>query len=248
MATIKASNKLFLFRILDEAGDAWKVAYQIDASTEESRTYDSAETKDGAVKAAGGYEASHELTTFLAADDAYIGKLKKLVREAEGKLEVWSIDRTKLMGDSPAASIAGDYSIDVVTSVGESAGADGNVEISISTEVEEGIITGTITVNTALTDLLKRISDELDFEQPTGEYGTAKFVAATDAGVALEYVAIEVDGMTKFTDASGVANFPLPAVEKTWKAAHAGGKTLTPATGEVTVVLGQTKTVEIEVS
>ena len=158
MSTIKAVNKLFLFRIEGEAGDAWKVAYQTDASTSESRAYDSNETKDGTVKAAGAYEASHSLTSYLKAEDTYISKLKGLVRNADSRLEVWGIDRTDINSEEPAAVLPGEYSVDVVTSVSESAGADGNVEVSIDTEVENGIISGEVEVSAALKALLDRKS------------------------------------------------------------------------------------------
>lgn len=166
MSTIKAVDKLFLFRVEGETGNAWKVAYQTDASTSESRSYDSAETKDGTVKAAGAYEASHSLTSYLKAGDTYITKLKGLVRNADSRLEVWGIDRTDISIES-STTLPGEYSIDVVTSISESAGADGNVEVSIETEVEKGIISGEVTVDAPLKELLTRISDEFEFEQPT---------------------------------------------------------------------------------
>lgn len=170
MSTVKAVNKLFLFRIEGEEGNAWKVAYQTDASTSESRAYDSNETKDGTVKAAGAYEASHSLTSYLKSGDTYIAKLKDLVRNANSRLEVWGIDRTALVelpeGGSEPTEIPGEYSVDVVTSVNESAGADGNVEISIESEVEKGIVSGDVTVNAALKALLTRLADEFEFEQP----------------------------------------------------------------------------------
>lgn len=183
MSAIKAVNKLFLFRIENEAGNAWKVAYQTDTSTSESRAYDSNETKDGVIKAAGAYEASHSLTSYLQDGDSYVGKLKDLVRKADKRLEVWSIDRTALLqeeadpeeqteqggndgnGDEEL-TIPGEYSIDVVTNVSESAGSDGNVEITIDTEVEKGIVSGNVEVSQELRNLLVRIADEFKFAQP----------------------------------------------------------------------------------
>lgn len=166
MSTVKAVDKLFLFRVEGETGNAWKVALQTDASTSESRSYDSAETKDGTVKAAGAYEASHSLTSYLKAGDTYITKLKGLVRSAESRLEVWGIDRTDIGIDGESITLPGEYSLDVVTSISESAGADGNVEITIETEVEKGIISGEVAVDETLKELLTRISDEFEFEQP----------------------------------------------------------------------------------
>lgn len=163
---IKAADRLFLFRIEDAAGDAWKIAYQTDTSTSESRTYDSNETKDGPIKVAGAYEASHSLTSFISASDTYITSLKELVREGEGRLEVWEIDRGALDSDTSPATISGDYSVDVVTNISTSAGAEGYVEVTIDTEVEQGILTGSINVDDTLKALLVRLSDEFTFEQP----------------------------------------------------------------------------------
>src|SRR5699024_678546 len=123
---VQAVDMIYLFRVLGEEGNAWKVAFQTDGETSESRDYDSEATKDGTQKSAGAYEASHSITSFLAKKDEYIKKLKQLVRNSSpGKLEVWAIDRSDLDG---AETLPGEYSVDVVTSVDTSSGADGNVE------------------------------------------------------------------------------------------------------------------------
>jgi TP901-1 family phage major tail protein len=166
MDTVQAINKVFLFRILGEEGDAWKVAFQQDAETEESREYDTEPTKDGNVKSAGQYEASHSLSSFLAKGDDKLPKLKKLVRDDNpGKLEVWEVDRTDINDET---TIGGDYSVDVVTTVSTSAGAEGKVEVSIDTEVEGTIVSGEIQVTPELKELLKMINHEREFVQPTG--------------------------------------------------------------------------------
>lgn len=165
MDTVHAINKVFLFRILGEDGDAWKVAFQQDAETEESRDYDTEPTKDGNVKSAGQYEGSHSLSSFLAKGDDKIAKLKKLVRDHNpGKLEVWEVDRTDIEDES---TISGDYSVDVVTNVSSSAGPEGQVEVSIDTEVEGTIVSGEINVTPELKDILKLINNEREFVQPT---------------------------------------------------------------------------------
>lgn len=165
MDTVQAINKVFLFRILGEEGAAWKLAFQQDAETEESRDYDTEPTKDGNVKSAGQYEGSHSLSSFLAKGDEMLPKIKKLVRdENPGKLEVWSVDRTDIENDT---TIGGEYSVDVVTSVSESAGAEGKVEISIDTEVEGTIVSGEVDVTPELKELLKLINHEREFVQPT---------------------------------------------------------------------------------
>ena len=162
--TVEAVDKIVLFRIEGEEGNAWKVAYQTDITTDESRDYDSEATKDGTVKSAGAYEGSHSFTSFLAKKDEYIKKIKALVRDSNPKrLEVWVIDRSDLDG---AETLPGEYSTDVVTSVSDTAGADGKVEISVESEVEGTIIDGDVTVTPELTAMLKQIAEEQEFVQP----------------------------------------------------------------------------------
>lgn len=162
--TVEAVDKIVLFRIEGEEGNAWKVAYQTEITTEESREYDSEATKDGTVKSAGAYEGTHSFTAFLSKKDEYIKKIKALVRDASPKkLEVWVIDRSDLDG---ALNLPGEYSTDVVTSVSESAGADGKVEVSVDSEVEGTIIAGDVTVTPELTAMLKQIAEEQEFVQP----------------------------------------------------------------------------------
>lgn len=161
--TVEAVDKIVLFRIEGEEGNAWKVAYQTEVTTEESREYDSEATKDGTVKSAGAYEGTHSFTAFLSKKDEYIKKIKALVRDASPKkLEVWVIDRSDLGEEA----LPGEYSTDVVTSVSESAGADGKVEVSVDSEVEGTIVPGEVTISPELTALLKQIAEEQEFVQP----------------------------------------------------------------------------------
>src|SRR5699024_10908224 len=154
--TVEAVDKIVLFRIEVEEGNAWKVAYQTEVTTDEPSEYDSAATKDDTVKSAGAYEGRHSFTAFLSKKDQYIKKIKALVRDASPKkLEVWVIDRSDLGEEA----LPGEYSTDVVTSVSESAGADGKVEVSIDSEVEGTIVPGEVTISPELTALLKQIAE-----------------------------------------------------------------------------------------
>lgn len=165
MDKVKAIDELFLFRIQGEEGNAWKIAFQTDASTDETRNYDTEPTKDGSITTAGAYEATHSLTAFLAVGDTYVKDLKELLRaENPGKLEVWEVDRTTL---EEGTTISGDYSIDYVTNVNSAAGSEGNVEISIETQVDGNIIAGEINVTAELITILQKISATQTFEQPT---------------------------------------------------------------------------------
>ena len=167
METVKASDIIMLFRIQGEAGNAWKVGLQTDSSTDESRTYESTPTKDLTIKSPGAYEGSHSVTALLPKGDEYIARIKNLVRKANPeRLEVWEIDRSNIAEET---TIPGDYSTDVVTSFSKSAGADGNVEVSIETEVEGTIISGDVTVTPELLGILQKISEEQAFVQPIEE-------------------------------------------------------------------------------
>ena len=170
MDLVQAMDRLYLFRILGEDGSAWKIAFQTESETEESREFETEATKDGNVKSVGAYEASHSLTSFMAKDDEYITKLKRVLRSSNpDKIEVWEIDRSGL--DDETTTIKGEYSVDVLTSISTSAGAEGNVEVSIETEVEGAIIDGDVDVTPQLLEILRQITEEREFVQPMEDTG-----------------------------------------------------------------------------
>lgn len=207
MDQVKATDKLFLFRVLGEEGNAWKLAFQTDNSTSESRSYDTTETKDGAVKAVGAYDGSHSLSSLLPVGDTNIATIKAMVRTGEGKLEVWDIDRTGITDDG-TPQISGDYSVDVVTSISESSGSDGGVEISIDTEIEKGPISGSVTVTDSLKAMLLNLADEFDFVQPTDPTLVAPTITGPTTMVLEEGYDATSSGAFTITGA------PVPAVLK----------------------------------
>lgn len=165
MDLVNATDIIYLFRILGESGDAWKLAFQTDGSSDESRSYETTETKDGAKKTPGAYEGTHSLSSLLAKGDTLIPKIKKLVRSHNpDKLEVWEINRSDI---GEEVTLPGEYSVDVVTSYGQSSGSDGNVELSIETEVEGTIVSGEVNVTEDLLAILQQVSDDQEFIQPT---------------------------------------------------------------------------------
>lgn len=164
MSTVSAINNIFLFRIEGESGNAWKLAYQTDGSTDESREFTTEPTKDGNVKSAGAYEGTHSLTSYLAQGDEYVRELQQLVRDDDPKrLELWEINRTAI---EEGSTIPGDYSTDFVNNVGKSAGSDGNVEVTIETEVDGKVIAGEVEVTPELLAILQTISEDQEFVQP----------------------------------------------------------------------------------
>lgn len=169
MDLVQATDIIFLLRIQGETDDAWKLAFQTDTSTDESREYETTPTKDRNVKSPGAYEGSHSLTALLGKGDELIQKVKDQVRKPNPEgVEVWEINRSELNEDA-IGTLPGEYSKDVVTSFGQSAGAEGNVELSIETEIEEGPISGEVEITPTLLAMLQQVSNELDFEQPTTE-------------------------------------------------------------------------------
>lgn len=164
---VSAINHIYLVKLEGETGHAYKIAKQTDGSTDEGRTYETVGTKDGAEKQAGAYEGSHSLSALMSIGDTYIKKLRKNLRLDEPKrLHVWEIDLSDIENSE---EIQGEHSIDVITSIGVSSGAEGNVEVSIETEIDEIPVSGNVTVTPELLAILKRINEEREFKQPSAE-------------------------------------------------------------------------------
>lgn len=164
--SISGANIIYLMRVRGDSGSAWKLAYQTDRDTSESREYDSTPTVDGSVKSGGTYEGSHSIGSLLAKGDTDIPKIKSLVREG-GELELWKIDRTDLNGEG---NLPGEYSINIVTELSSSAGPEESVELSLELEVSEGtILDGEVIVTPGLRAMLQTLSDEVEFVQPDVE-------------------------------------------------------------------------------
>lgn len=170
MAIIDGINIIYLLRVKGDKGDAFKIAYQTEGSREESRSYETTATKDGAIKTAGAYEGSHSLTCLLAEDDEYIQKLEDLVRvDSPKQLEVWRINRNS-MAEADTTELPGEYSLDRVTSISSSEPTEGSVEISIESEIEIKPIRGKVKVSEKLKALLAQISaEQAQFLQPIQE-------------------------------------------------------------------------------
>lgn len=167
MVLVQATDLIALFRLEGEDDSAWKLGFQTDTSADESRAYETTPTKDRRVKTPGEYDATHSITALLAKNDTQIKQMKEQVRAKQPKrLEVWLIDRSDI-DDEETTTLPGDYSIDVITNVSPSAGSEGNVEYTIETEVEEGVVSGDVNVTPELREILLDIANELEFKQPT---------------------------------------------------------------------------------
>lgn len=164
--SVSGANIVYLMRVKGDTQAAWKLAFQTDRDTSESREYDSTPTVDGSVKSGGTYEGSHSIGAMLAKGDKDVLKIKNLVRQG-GELELWKIDRTDLEGEG---NLPGEYSVNIVTEVASSAGPEESVELSIELEVSKGtIVDGEVVVTPALRSMLQLLSDEIEFVQPDVE-------------------------------------------------------------------------------
>lgn len=164
MDLVQAIDLIYLFRVEGDNDSAWKLGYQTEGSTEETREYESEPTKDGTRKSPGAYEGTHSVSSFMESDDKYVKKLKELVRAKNPeRLEVWEIDRTDI---DDKDTIPGDYSKDYVTSVNRESDSEGDVELEIETEVDGTIVSGEVEVTDELKEILQQISEEQEFVQP----------------------------------------------------------------------------------
>lgn len=168
---IQGSNLIYLFRFEGDSNDAWKIAYQTDGSTSESRSYDSEATKDGNVLSVGAYEGTHSISALYAnkakAEDKVLDLRNRGIRKQNPeRIEVWEINVSDINEDS-ATGLQGHYSIDRINSVDISGSAEGSATVDIETQIEEGPVSGDVTKTETLKSMIAQIASELNFVQPT---------------------------------------------------------------------------------
>lgn len=165
MATLSGIERILLFRIEDEVGNAWKLAYQTEHELSESRDYEINETKDGSINSAGAYEGTISASAYMAQGDAYITELKEVIRERNPrKVEVWDIETAN--ADEEALTIPGEYAVCNLTDLTQSAPVDGEVELSLDFSIEGRPYSGDVNVTPELLAIIQRIDEERAFVQP----------------------------------------------------------------------------------
>ena len=169
MATLSGIEKILLFRIEGEAGNAWKVPYQSEHELSESRDYEVTETKDGSTSSAGAYEGTFSLTALAEQGGETIAELKEIIRERNPrKVEVWEIETTDV---ETADVIPGEYTLCNLTDLTSSAPVDGNVEISLDFSIVGRPIAGEVNVTPELQAIVQSIDEDREFVQPMEETG-----------------------------------------------------------------------------
>lgn len=158
-------KQIVLFRILGDEGNAWKVAFQTEDESEESRDYDAEQTKDGSVSSPGGYEATKAVTAFLQKDSEELPRLQGAIRNPD-QMELWNLDTTDAEAED-TSTIPGEYSICNMTSLSISNPTDGKVEVSMDFDVDGKPVNGRAEVTPELLSMIQSLEDEIEFVQPT---------------------------------------------------------------------------------
>lgn len=160
---VQGKHKILLVKVEGDEGNAWKPAFQTEHDLDESRDFESDQTKDGNVLSPGQYEGTLSFTVFQKVGDDRIKSLKTQVRsENPDRLLVWEADITDMSGEKIPGTFAAVY----VNSVNGSAG-EGKVEYSIDAQVDGTPVDGEINVTPALQELVSTLETEKAFLQPT---------------------------------------------------------------------------------
>lgn len=168
--TLAGIERIMLFRLEDEPGNAWKIAFQTEHESSETRGFDSEQTKDGSVSSAGAYEATFSVSSYMTKGDEYIKKLKQNLRSNNPKkVLVWDLETAD--ADEDGLTVPGELGYCNLTDITTTAGAEGNVEVSMDFSVDGTLIAGEVDVTPELLDIIRRIDEEREFVQPTGVAG-----------------------------------------------------------------------------
>ena len=160
---VHGRNKILLFRIEGEAGNAWKLPKQTEHSLSESRDFESTPTKDGTELSAGEYEATASITALQAIGNDKLKDLTSIVRDDNpDRIELWEIDVTDLEGVSVPSTRFKSY----ITSIDSDNPSDGNVEYSIELQIDKKPIAMAVDVTPELLAIVQAAEEEIQEEQP----------------------------------------------------------------------------------
>ena len=165
MEVLQGKDSILLFRIDGEATDAWKLAFQTEHNWDESRDYESTETKDGAVKTAGAYTSEISMTALYEQGSQKIKDIRHALREGE-VIHVWEVETF----DLESATIGGEYAEGNITTLGKASPSEGNVELTMDLSTTKPI-SGEVTVTPTLLEIIARADDQREFVQPTEDTG-----------------------------------------------------------------------------
>lgn len=161
---VLGKNKILLFRLEGESGNAWKLAFQQEHDFDHSRDYESDQTKDGNVLSPGQYEGTLSFSAFQKVGDDKLKVLENQVFDDNPqRLEVWEVDITDLEG--PKAP--GLWAMVYVNSASPSAPSEGKVEYSIDAQVDGKPKHMDITVTESLKAIVEELQEAEEPNQPT---------------------------------------------------------------------------------
>lgn len=140
---VSGSRIVYLYRILGDAGDAWKISLTSENSRTVSLSSDTTQTKDGAIRTVPTPEVEISTTTLMAADDPGIEKLETAALAGK-PVELWEVNL-----DKPATTTGkfkGRYFQGYITNFEVSSPADGNVEVSTDFGINGAGVAGDCTL------------------------------------------------------------------------------------------------------
>lgn len=131
---VKGIDKIILMRpySLRTMEAAGRLAFQTQQEITRTRAADSIKTKDGNIQAPSELTVSMSLTSVMAQDDPTKDKLEEAF-ETNGLVEFWDINKSKPSSEAGGVTkYPARYYQGHITDWGETAGAEGNVDISLS--------------------------------------------------------------------------------------------------------------------
>jgi TP901-1 family phage major tail protein len=161
---VHGKNKVLLFRIEGEGGNAWKLAFQQEHDFDNSRDFESDPTKDGNVLTPGEYEGTLSFSAFQKVGDDKLEVFEnQTFDDNPQRLEVWEINTTDL--NQPTTR--GLWAMVYINSCNGSAPSDGKVEYSIDAQVDGKPKRMDIDVTVALKSIVESLEDAQVPTQPT---------------------------------------------------------------------------------
>ncbi len=149
--TQKGIDRILLFRVLDSAGEASKLAFQTEHEVSKTRDSDSVATKDGAVRSLGDLETEISVTSILAKGDEFADEIEEAFDDGE-VIEIWDIDRS---GEVSGGKHPATYFQAYMTDFSQTPNAEDDVEMEMEFSVNGKGVKGEATLSEEQADVVQ---------------------------------------------------------------------------------------------
>ncbi len=149
--TLKGIDRILLFRVLDSAGEASKLAFQTEHEINKTRDSDSVATKDGAVRSLGDLETEISVTSILAKGDDFADEIEQAFDDGQ-IIEIWDIDRS---GEESAGKHPATYYQAYMTEYSQSPNAEDDTEMELEFSVNGKGVKGEATLTEEQSDVVQ---------------------------------------------------------------------------------------------